>query len=169
MAWYSRAAKSVGKSALRGTGSFLSNHVLPDTLIPSWKTRKRLASATRAVGSLAKPKKQRKSPNKSSKQSKKQKPYSPQPPAQRGGLPTFNRNAWQRGDALRSSGASSPTSSRASSAPARKVQAKVKRLQSQARDILMNPRLVGQMFWDELKHDAKQKKQQLLSNLKRRR
>lgn len=171
MAWLRRAAASAARGTVRGAGSFLSTHVLPDEVIPSWKTRKRLASATRAVSSLAKRSKPSASRSKSSKPSKKQTTSSRtgnMARPQRGGLPTFNRNEWNRGANLRTSDSySNSPSPRSSAVPPARVRAKVNRLTAQARDILMNPRLVGQMFWDELKHDAKKTKQQLSSRLRR--
>lgn len=130
-----------------------------------------------AVGSLARPKssKRRTSPNKWSKPSKKQKSSS-RPTAstarpQRGGLPAFSRNEWQRGANLRSwdnSFAPSPASSAPRNSQRSEVNRKVARLKAQARDILLNPKAVGQMFWDELKHDAQTKKNNFLSKLRRR-
>ena len=45
MGFLRRALSGAARSTARGTGRFLSNHVLPDTLIPSWETQRRISKA----------------------------------------------------------------------------------------------------------------------------
>lgn len=170
MSWLRRGAASVGRGSLRGAGNLLSKHVLPDTLLPSWKTKQRLASAIRGVNSFGKSKSKKSSTSgkKSSTPSKKsRKSTAKKAPQQRGGLPVFNRNAWARGAQLQSSGGFSGSSGGYSAPRPRptSARAKLQRLKAQALDVLLNPRAVGQMVYDSVSHDAKKTKKRFLSKV----
>jgi len=136
-------------AAVWGTSRAISRHVLPDTLIPSWKTKKRISRA----GSLLtmpfrrKKKKKKKPASSSSRRSA--------GPATRPAR--FDRNAWKQGRALRPDAsfvlpASSASASLRSSSPKPR---KPSRLSAQLRDLRQHPQLVLQMKLDELAHDVK--------------
>lgn len=146
-------------SALRGTGNLLAVHVVPDTLIPSWKTQKRL---TTGAGYLVRPFSSSKKKKTSAKNKKRPSsprsgsPTSARPPATR---PAFNKNSWSRGGSLAPAPGFAP--SRPTSSPPGSVGRSFSRFKQQAKDFRNEPRLVIQMTMDELLH-APQKKVQAM-------
>ena len=150
MAWL----RKVAGSALRGAGNVLAVHVVPDSLIPSWKTRQYLSTATRAasrLGSTGKGKKKKKAAPSSPRSGS---PPSRRPPSSRA---AFNKNAWGRGASLPSAPAFSlpPSTSRQRSGASPSFSQMVQKRQQQLRDFRNHPRLVVQMHLDELLHHVK--------------
>lgn len=161
--------RKVGGSALRGSGRFLAVHVVPDTLLPSWKTQKRVA----ALGRALKPKKKKKKAPAQKKEYKSpalagvRPARSGKPSASKKPKPTFNKNAWSQGRAMSVSGSFSPsasTSPRAASSARPSFAARlgsqfrpstVARRKQKLRDIKNEPRLFIQMHADELFHNVR--------------
>ena len=157
--------KVVGLGA-RATGRALSAHVVPDSLVPSWKTQKRLSSGLSLLNKAAKRVAGKKKSNRPATAPTKNRALagvarpSSKPPKK-----SFNQNAWSTGRGLESS-FDGPPPSRSNSrsvSPARNLVSK--RLQ-QAKDVVRNPRIVAQMGLDLLKVDYQHKKANFLSKLK---
>lgn len=144
------AAKTAGYGARA-----LSRHVVPDSLLPSWKTRKTVQTG---LSLLKRKKKKTSKPTSSGKATRK--PGPPKPKQK------FDRNAWLGGRSLVSSDHvnASPRSLSGSSSLS-SIKSRAERLKAQARDLVRNPRLVASMVRDEIEHDLKQEKRIYSSKL----
>lgn len=172
--------KALAALGVRATGRALSAHVVPDSLTPSWKTKKAvstgynlLKSATRKTG-----KEKSKKPNSKPYQSPALAGVSrpkPKAPAKK-----FDKNAWSMGRTMPVANGSDnlPPRPRAdmeraeyerSSFNQRKPSPRPSlaslRLQ-QAKDVVKHPKIVARMGLDLLKLDYQKKKETFLSNLK---
>ena len=152
--------RKIARTGTRAAGRALSAHVVPDSLIPSWKTQKRLSDGYSLLTKTAKlvaGKKKKKGSSSTAYQSKAlasvRRP-SPKPPKKK-----FDKNGWGMGRSL-PGGSDGVTFSRASPPP------RPAGLRRKLVDAARNPRLVAQMGLDLLKADYQQKKDTFLSNLK---
>lgn len=148
-------------AAVWGTGKLVSRHVLPDTLIPSWKTTQRISRAGSLLSRPFKRKKRKKTAT-TSRATSKSASYRPGPVKQK---QKFDKNAWNQGRALKSDASwsllpSSGLVSRPTSSPKQRP-----RWRQQLHDVRHNPQLVLQMKMDELKHDVSKLSQQVKSRV----
>jgi hypothetical protein len=149
----------VARSGARAAGRGLSRHVLPDSLIPSWKTKKAVASGYSLLKKAARRKK--KSAPAPTKTATAKRP-APKAPKQK-----FDRNQWARGGKLVSVDFSNERPlSRSNSSSTSSTPKRASRLKAQVKDLVRNPRLVVQMHLDELQHDYETKKRRFLSDLR---
>lgn len=153
--------RSIARTGARATGRALSSHVLPDSLVPSWKTQKALSTgydllkrATRKTGKKKKP-----APSSKAKSYKSPALASVSRPSPKAPKKKFDKNGWGMGRSL-PGGSDGVTFSRASPPP------RPAGLRRKLVDAARNPRLVAQMGLDLLKADYQQKKDTFLSNLK---
>jgi hypothetical protein len=162
-----RLLRSLARTSARATGRALSAHVLPDSLLPSWKTQKAVSTgysllkkATRKSGKKN-GKKSAIAPTKNRALAGAARPK-PKAPKQK-----FDRNSWNNGRNLAPAAGyderpQSPPKSSSALSPTKRVST----LRRQLIDGARNPRLVAQMGLDLLKVDYQRKKDTFLSNLK---
>lgn len=149
---------SLAKASARASGRALAAHVLPDSLVPSWKTQKAISSGYSLLKKAAKTKKGTANGKGAARSA--QRP-GPKPPKKK-----FDKQSWAVGRGLPSGDGfavqrqSSPKSSFLSSA---KTQAA--KLRRKSIDLARNPRVAAQMGLDLLKEDYQTKKRSFLSEL----
>lgn len=155
------------KSAARAGGSALSRHVVPDSLIPSWKTQKAVSTGYNLLKKASKltGKKKKPAPASAPKDYKSPalRPVSrpgPKKPKQ-----AFDKTGWSMGRNLPATDGSDnlqkpPGRSSSASSPNRPGL-----ISQRLKDAVKNPRLVAQMGVDLLKADYQRKKSIFLSNL----
>jgi hypothetical protein len=131
--------RKLGRAAVRRTGSVLTRHVLPDSLVPSSRT-KNAFSTTRTVLGLLKPKKKK----------KKAKPSKPSPPKRK-----FDRNAWGQGRAIAPNPSFAYSEPRRPASSARPRPSGRSATMQKLHDLRKHPQLVLAMKMDELAHDIK--------------
>jgi hypothetical protein len=149
---------SLARSSARATGRALSAHVVPDSLIPSWKTRKAVSSGLSLLNKAAR-KTGKSASAKSAKQFKRPAPTKPKQ--------AFNKNAWSQGRAIApAAGYGEPPPSRPASSSGRSLKQSAARLRQQFSDLRSEPRLVAQMGLDILKQEYRLKKNSFLSEVK---
>lgn len=157
--------RSVARMGARATGRALSRHVVPDSLIPSWKTQKTVSSglslltkAARLVGNKKKKKKKSAAARPTARPSARPAPKAPKK--------KFDKNGWNMGRSLPNGFDVSSASSARSHSRALEPQQSASFLRK-AKDLARNPRLVAQMGLDLLSVEYQLKKRSFLSKLKR--
>lgn len=157
--------RSLARHSARATGRALSAHVVPDSLIPSWKTKKRVSSGLSLLTKAAR--KTKPATNRpASASGGKRKGGQPARPAPKAPKTPFDKNAWSQGRALASPpGFAEPRPSRPASSSGPLLNKSGQRLVQQFSDLRRHPKAVAQMGLDLLHHEYQQKKQRFLSSL----
>jgi hypothetical protein len=154
----------LARSSARATGRALSAHVVPDSLLPSWKTRKTLQTGYSLLSKAG-----RKTKKKAAAPAKK-KPLSiggfqvpkPKAPAKK-----FDKNAWSTGRGLPSGvGYGERPPSRSASPSGQSLRQRASKLRGQLSDLRREPRAVAQMGLDLLEVEYKRKRQSFLSKVR---
>jgi hypothetical protein len=154
----------LARSSARATGRALSAHVVPDSLIPSWKTRKTVKSGYSLLTSAAR------KPNKKAAAPAKKKALAiggfqvpkPKAPAKK-----FDKNAWATGRGLPSGvGYGERPRSPSGSPSGQSLKQRASKLRAQLSDLRREPRAVAQMGLDLLQVEYKQKQQAFLSKIR---
>lgn len=159
--------RSIARTGARATGRALSRHVVPDSLIPSWKTQQIALSGynllRRAAPKNGKPKgaKRATAPTRGGGPTAGTATPRPKPPKQK-----FDKNGWSMGRGLPTGFAVSSAASQRSYSQESEP-SKSPGLSRKVKDAVRNPRLAVQMGLDLLQVEYQLKKRSFLSNFKR--